>query len=120
MTLYANIKYVRAMSDLEPSAFRDQNMDRYIWINRFKDLMKDLDQVLCFKREDVTAAFEHLQQTGQKLTDLKLCQLSEEIFLKRKGLLAKVGIFKKGSINLDFSGLNENMWSLIIDSYCFS
>lgn len=71
------------MSDLEPSAFRDQNMDRYIWINRFKDLMKDLDQVLCFKREDVTAAFEHLQQTGQKLTNLKLCQLHKEIFLKR-------------------------------------
>ena len=70
------------MSDLEPSAFRDQNMDRYVWINRLKDLMKDLDQVLCFKREDVTAAFEHLQQTGQKLTDLKLCQLSEDIFLK--------------------------------------
>lgn len=44
--------------------------------------MKDLNQVLCFKR-DVTAAFEHSQQTGQKLTDLKLYQLSEEIFLKR-------------------------------------
>ena len=44
-----------------------------------KDLMKDLNQVLWFKK-DVTAAFEHLQQTGQKLTGLKLYQLSEEIF----------------------------------------
>ena len=26
------------MSDLEPSAFRDQNMDRYVWINRFKKI----------------------------------------------------------------------------------